>query len=175
MSYLNRCSRTPKDDKHMSNLERNGKRDAIQCQKNQSHVFPPRNHPGLQCNETTTKRPGSENVSSIISHETQFDYLGLRLDLKMNMKAAVASILEKANKGHSLALAVSYSLRYDKDHSNPTFCSSPVEMLNLWKLCVLPHFLLYICCLTGSNITGHSQQVTQHHTACLWAPHSTSC
>jgi len=62
----------------------------------------------------------------------------------MNTKAAVASILEKANKGHSLALAVSYSLRYDKHHSNPTFCSSPVEMLNLLKSCVLPQFLLYL-------------------------------
>ena len=60
------------------------------------------------------------------------------------MKAAVAAIQQKANKGHSLALAVSYSLRYDKHHSNPTICSSPVEMLNLWKSCVLPHFLLYL-------------------------------
>jgi len=45
------------------------------------------------------------------------------------MKPAVASIQEKANKGHSLALAVSYSLRYDKHHSNPTLCRSPAEML----------------------------------------------
>jgi len=42
----------------------------------------------------------------------------------------------------ALALAVSYSLRYDKHHSNPTLCRSPVEMLNLWKSCVLPHFLI---------------------------------
>ena len=62
----------------------------------------------------------------------------------LTMKPAVASIQEKANKGHSLALAVSYSLRYDKHHSNPTLCRSPVEMLNLWKSCVLPHFLLYL-------------------------------
>ena len=62
----------------------------------------------------------------------------------MTMKAAVASIQEKANKGHSLALAVSYSLRYDKHHSNPILCRSPVEMLNLWKPCILPHFLLYL-------------------------------
>ena len=50
----------------------------------------------------------------------------------------------KANKAHSLALAVSYSLCYDKHYSNPTICSSPVEMLNLLKSCVLPHFLLYL-------------------------------
>jgi len=67
----------------------------------------------------------------------QFDYLGLRLNPMMSMKNAVASIQEKANKSHSLALAVSYSLYHDK----PTFCSSPVEMLDLWKLCILPHFL----------------------------------
>jgi len=60
------------------------------------------------------------------------------------MKPAVASTQEKANKGHSLALTVSYSLRYDKHHSNPTLCWLPVEMLNLWKSRVLPHFLLYL-------------------------------
>jgi len=49
----------------------------------------------------------------------------------VNMKAAVSFIQEKANKAHSLVLAVSYSLRYDKHHSNPTICSSPVELLNL--------------------------------------------
>ena len=27
---------------------------------------------------------------------------------------------------------------------NPTLCRSPVEILNLWKSCVLPHFLLYL-------------------------------
>jgi len=61
----------------------------------------------------------------------------------VNMKAAVSSIQQKANKAHSLVLAVSDSLRYDKHHSNPTICSSPAEMLNLWKSCVLLHFLLY--------------------------------
>jgi len=64
----------------------------------------------------------------------------------VNIKAAVSSIQEKANKARSLVLAVSYSLRYDKHHSNPTICSSPVDLLqvNLWKSCVLPHFLLYL-------------------------------
>jgi len=62
----------------------------------------------------------------------------------VNIKAAVSSIQEKSNKAHSLVLAVSYSLRYDKHHSNPTICSSPVEVLDLWKSCVLPHFLLYL-------------------------------
>ena len=120
----------------MSDLERTGMH-ATQCRKTQNNVFP--NHPGPQCKETTTKSPGSANMASINSHllhvpslyqtprETspipricfhtlqelkQFDHLGLRLDPMMNMKAAVAFILEKANKGHSLALAVSYSLCY---------------------------------------------------------------
>jgi len=65
-------------------------------------------------------------------------------DPMLTMKPAVASIQEKANKGHSIALAVSNSLRYDKHHSDPTLRRSPVEMLNLWKSCVLPHFLLYL-------------------------------
>jgi len=83
-------------------------------------------------------------VSTLLQEVKQFDYLGLRLNPMVNMKTAVSSIQEKANKAHSLVLAVSYSLRYDKHHSNPTICSSPVEMLNLWKSCVLPHFLLYL-------------------------------
>jgi len=69
----------------------------------------------------------------------------------VNMKAAVSFIQEKANKAHSLVLAVSYSLRYDKHHSNPTICSSPVELLNLWKSCVLPHFLLYLCYISDET------------------------
>jgi len=56
----------------------------------------------------------------------------------------VSSVQEKANKAHSLVLAVSYSLRYDKHHCNPTISSSPVELLDFWKSCVLPHFLLYL-------------------------------
>jgi len=83
-------------------------------------------------------------VSTLLREVQQFDYLGLRLDPMVNMKAAVSSIQEKANKDHSLVLPVSYSLRYDKHHSNPTICSSPVEVLDLWKSCVLPHFLLYL-------------------------------
>jgi len=34
---------------------------------------------------------------------------------------------------------------------------------------------LHLRRFTGSNVTGHPQQVTQHHTACLWAPHSSTC
>jgi len=88
-------------------------------------------------------------VSTLLQEVKQFDYLGLRLDPMVNMKAAVSCIQEKANKAHSFVLAVSYSLRYDQHHSNPTICSSLVELLNLWKSClwkscVLLHFLLYL-------------------------------
>ena len=88
-------------------------------------MFPDCTNPPL----APTAHPGFKSTPLVEVQE--FDYLGLRLDPKMNMKAALASIQEKANKGHSLVLAVSYSLRYDKHHSNPTMCSSPVEILNL--------------------------------------------
>jgi len=83
-------------------------------------------------------------LPTILLEVKQFDYLGLQLDPMINVKTAVSSIKQKANKAHSLVLAVSYFLRYDKHHSNPTICCSQVEMLNVWKSCVLPHFLLYL-------------------------------
>jgi len=83
-------------------------------------------------------------LSTLLQEVKQLDYLSLRLDPMVNMKAAVSSIQQKAKKAHSLVLAVSYPLRYDKHHSNPTICSSPVKMLNLWKSRVLIHFLLYL-------------------------------
>jgi len=70
-------------------------------------------------------------LSTLLQEVKQFDYLGLRFHTMMNMKAAVSSIQEKANEAHSRVLAVSYSLRYDKHHFNPTICSSPAELLNL--------------------------------------------
>jgi len=96
------------------------------------------------CSQTVRTTNTHFFVSTPLQDVKQFDYLGLSLDPMLTMKPAVASIQEKANKGNSLALAVSYSLWYDKHHSNPTLCRFPVEMLNLWKSCVLPQFLLYL-------------------------------
>ena len=108
-------------------------------------LFGQRHSTFYPCTQTTpTSLRGLTYLFTILQEVKQFDYRGLRLDSMVNMKAAVSSIQEKSNKAHSLVLAVSYSLRYDNHHSNPTICSSPVEMLNLWKSCVLPHFLLYL-------------------------------
>jgi len=74
----------------------------------------------------------------------EFDYLGLRVDKNLTMKAASNAIKVKAMKGHAQVAAVSYSLRYEKHHSNPTCAESPTKVINLWKSCVLPHFLLYL-------------------------------
>ena len=63
-------------------------------------------------------------------------------------------------KGHARVSAVSYSLRYDKHHSKPTCAESPTEVINLWKSCVLPHFLLYLQYM-------HSDSQIQKLQACL--------
>ena len=115
---------------------------------------------------------------SILSQDLKhFDYLGLRLEPMITMKVAVASIQEKANKGHSLALAVSYSLRYDK-HTNSALLSftrwnaesaSRLRPSTLFTLLSLPWHLR---CFSRPEPTGQSQQVSQHHNACLRPSHS---
>jgi len=63
-------------------------------------------------------------------------------------------------KGYALVSAVSYSLWYDKHHSNPTCAESPTKVINLWKSCLLPHFLLHLRYI-------HSDSQIQKLQACL--------
>jgi len=53
------------------------------------------------------------------------------------MHLATEEAIRRASQGQALALAVSYSLRYDKNSSQLT----PTQNLSLWKSTVLPHFL----------------------------------
>ena len=61
------------------------------------------------------------------------------MDPKLTMHLATAEAIHRASQGQALALAVSYSLRYDKNSSQLT----PTQNLGLWKsqAIVLPHFL----------------------------------
>ena len=71
-------------------------------------------------------------------HEVfQFEYLGLIWDPKLTMHLATVEAIRRASQGQALALAVSYSLRYDKNSSQLT----PTQNLGLWKAIVLLNFL----------------------------------
>jgi len=81
--------------------------------------------------------PTSDPRSYPILEVSQFEYLGLILDPKLTMHLATVEAIRRASQGQALALAVSYSLRYDKNSSQLT----PTQNLGLWKSIVLPHFL----------------------------------
>ena len=53
------------------------------------------------------------------------------------MHLATVEAIRHASQGQVLALAVSYSLRYDKN----SYQLTPTQNLGLWKSIVLPHFL----------------------------------
>jgi len=64
----------------------------------------------------------SDPRSYPIHEATQFEYIGLILDPKLTMHLATVEAIRRAqaSQGHALALAVSYSLRYDKNSSHLT-------------------------------------------------------
>jgi len=79
----------------------------------------------------------SDPRSYPIFEVSQFEYLGLILEPKLTMHLATVEAICHASQGQALALAVSYSLRYDKNSSQ----LAPTQNLGLWKSIVLPHFL----------------------------------
>ena len=81
--------------------------------------------------------PTSDPRSHPILEVSQFEYLGLILDSKLTMHLATVEAIRRASQGQALALAISYSLLYDKNSSQLTTSQN----LGLWKSIVLPHFL----------------------------------
>jgi len=81
--------------------------------------------------------PTSDPHSYPIHEVFQFEYLGLILDPKLTMHLATVEAIRRAAQGQALALAVSYSLRYDKNSSKLI----PTQNLGLWKAIVFLHFL----------------------------------
>jgi len=66
-----------------------------------------------------------------------------RAQLTMHLATVEAIQRHGASQGQALALAVSYSLSYDKNSSQLT----PSQYLGLWKAIVLPHFLQNLRCI----------------------------
>jgi len=90
-----------------------------------SHVYSPF--------PTSDPRSGSYPIHEV----SQSEYLGLILDPKLTMHLANVEAIRRASQCQALALAVSYSLRYDKNSSQLT----PTQNLGLWISRVLPRFL----------------------------------
>ena len=68
-------------------------------------LFGQRHSTFYPCTQTTPHRY-PVYLSTLLQEVKQFDYLSLRLDPMVNMKAAVSSIQQKTIKAHSLVLAV---------------------------------------------------------------------
>jgi len=89
-------------------------------------------------------------LSTLLQEVKQFDYLGLRLDPMVNMKAAVSFIQEKANKVHSLVLAIAL------------LSETGIPPLNITQICNL-HKL-------DSGCTPSPPTTIQRFLLCLWLP-----
>jgi len=98
--------------------------------------------------------PPHRQCSHPLEEVQEFDYLGLRLDPKLKMTAALHRIQEKVNKSNALVFAVSHSLRYDDSshRHRPSINANPTQTLNLWKACVLPHLLQNLRYLTENQV-----------------------
>jgi len=71
--------------------------------------------------------PAADPRSYPIHKVYQFEYLDLILEPKLTMHLGTAKAIRRASQGQALALAVSYSLQYDKNSSQLT----PTQNLGL--------------------------------------------
>ena len=91
--------------------------------------------------------PTSDPRSYPIHEVCQFEYLGLISDPRFTMHLDTMETIRRASQGQALALAVPYSLRYDKNFSQLTptqnlgYGTYPHTKPRVWRAIVLPHFL----------------------------------
>ena len=175
-------------------MQLNAKKTKVMC-------FLGGNHLGPQCQETTTKSPGSANVASIISHPFHVPrpYRTLRHTYFSHTSARGKSVRlpgsqTRPHDDHESCSGIHVGKGQQRPFSGPRCLIFPplrqaplqpyllqfacpnaqhVEIMRPSTLPTIPP--LHLRRFPGSNVAGHPQQVTQHHTACLWALNSSTC
>jgi len=115
--------------------------------------------------------PTSDPRSYPILEVSHFEYLGLILDPKLTMHLTNVEAIRCASQGQALALAVSYSLRYDKNSSQLT----PTQNLGLWNsvTSLSSEPALHSQRHRHKKNANQPQSVPDTTPPCIWRPHRT--